>query len=106
MNRRTLLKLAAASPLMAAAVDREARAQAQMARATRGMPSPKIKDIKALYTAPAKVPLAVVKVATDQDGLYGWGCASFTLRAQMVAAAVDKYLRPLLVGQPADRIED
>ena len=106
MNRRNLLKLAAAGPLVGSAMQRDARAQAQVACATRGMVSPKIKDIKAIYTAPAKVPLAVVKVITDQDGLYGWGCASFTLRAQLVAMAVEKYLKPLLVGKPADRIDD
>ena len=105
MNRRKLLHLAAAGQLTAYA-QRETRAQAQVARATRGMPSPKIRDVKGVYTAPAKVPLAVVKVITDQDGLYGWGCASFTLRAQLVAMAVEKYLKPLLVGKPADRIED
>lgn len=100
MNRRTLLKLAAGAPAFSP------WAQAQVARATRGMPSPKIRDIKAISTAPGKVPLAIVKVVTDQDGLYGWGCASFTLRSQVVVAAVEKYLKPLLVGKPADRIDE
>jgi mannonate dehydratase len=106
MNRRKLMKLAVAGPLLASVAKREGRAQAQVAQATRGMRTPKIQDIKAVYTAPGKVPLAVVKVTTDQDGLYGWGCASFTLRAQLVAMAVEKYLKPLLIGKPADRIED
>src|SRR2546430_11462485 len=55
---------------------------------TRGMPSPKITDVRAILTALSNVPLCVVKVVTDQDGLYGYGCASFTLRAGAVALAV------------------
>ena len=43
---------------------------------------------------------------TDQDGLYGYGCATFTQRADLVNAAVEKYLKPFLIGKPADRIDD
>src|SRR5579862_2095083 len=72
----------------------------------RGMPSPKIKDISVIATAPAGLRLSVVKVTTDQDGLYGYGCATFTQRAELVNAGVEKYLRPFLLGKPADRIDD
>jgi mannonate dehydratase len=48
----------------------------------------------------------VVKVVTDQDGLYGYGCATFTQRADLVKPAVEKYLKPFLVGKTTDRIED
>ena len=65
----------------------------------RGMPSPKIKDISVIATAPAGLRLSVVKITTDQDGLYGYGCATFTQRAELVNAAVEKYLRPFLAGQ-------
>lgn len=71
-----------------------------------GMPSPRIKDIDVIATAPAGLRLTVVRVRTDQDGLYGYGCATFTQRADLVVAAVERYLKPLLVGRPADRIED
>ena len=50
--------------------------------------------------------LVVVKILTDQDGLYGYGCGTFTQRADLVVAAVDNYLKPFLVGKPADRIDD
>ena len=50
--------------------------------------------------------LVVVKITTDQDGLYGYGCATFTQRADLVVPAVEKYLKPFLVGKPADRIDD
>ena len=50
----------------------------------RGLPSPKITDVRAIATAPAGLRLVVVKVTTDQDGLYGYGCATFTQRADLV----------------------
>src|SRR5271168_5125126 len=105
MNRRTLLKsigsagvLGVASPLL--------RSQEQVARATRGTATPRIKDISVIECEPAGTRLTVVKITTDQDGLYGYGCATFTQRAELVNAAVEKYLRPFLMGKPADRIED
>ena len=76
------------------------------APALRGMPSPKIKDISVICTQPAGVRLIVVKVQTDQDGLYGYGCATFTQRAELVPPAVERYLKPLLVGRPTDAIDD
>ena len=48
----------------------------------------------------------MVKILTDQDGLYGYGCGTFTQRAEVVNVAVEKYLRPFLIGKPADRIDD
>src|SRR6516225_7585880 len=69
-------------------------------------PAPKIKDVRVISTAPAGLRLTVVKIVTDQDGLYGYGCGTFTQRADLVNAAVEKYLRPFLVGKPADRIDD
>ena len=70
------------------------------------MASPKIKDISVIECAPQGVRLTVVKVTTDQPGLYGYGCATFTQRADLIKPAVEQYLRPLLIGKPADRIED
>src|SRR5947199_8077689 len=72
----------------------------------RGMPIPKIKNVSVICTAPATVRLAVVRIDTDQDGLYGYGCATFTQRADLVVEAVNRYLKPLLIGRPADAIED
>ncbi len=77
-----------------------------MERATRGMPAPRIKDISVIECEPAGVRLTVVKITTDQDGLYGYGCATFTQRADLVKPAVEKYLKPLLMGKTTDRIED
>jgi mannonate dehydratase len=106
MQRRELLKLAAAAGGVGAAEQRAAKAQARTERASRGMPSPKIKDIQVIAVQPGGSRLSVVKVVTDQDGLYGYGCATFSMRAEVVNVAVDRYLKPLLVGKPANRIED
>ena len=107
MRRRDMLGAAAGGAAAAALLaTREAAAQEKVARAARGMPSPKIKDISVIECAPQGVRLTVVKVITDQPGLYGYGCATFTQRADLIKPAVEKYLRPLLIGKPADRIED
>jgi mannonate dehydratase len=104
MRRRNLLTLAAAG--LAGTAVRQTAAQTQADRATRGMPSPKIREVQVIATAPAGLRLTVVKIVTDQDGLYGYGCGTYTQRAELVNAAVEKYLRPFLVGKPADRIDD
>lgn len=48
----------------------------------------------------------IVKVLTDQPGLYGIGSASDHYRAGTVIAAIEQWLAPLLIGREADRIED
>jgi len=107
MRRRQFVGAALASGAAAALVTtKEATAQEASARAARGMPSPKIRDVSVIECAPQGVRLSVVKITTDQAGLYGYGCATFTQRADLVKPAVEKYLKPLLVGKPADRIED
>ena len=106
MDRRKLLQLAAGSGLAGVISPSELAAQERVARATRGMPSPKIRDVRVINTAPAGLRLAVVKIITDQDGLYGFGCATFTQRADLVGPAVERYLKPFLAGKPADRIDD
>jgi mannonate dehydratase len=108
MRRRDMLGAAAGGAAAAATLvsAREASAQEMVARAARGMPSPKITDVSVIECAPQGVRLTVVKVTTDQAGLYGYGCATFTQRADLIKPAVEKYLRPLLIGKPADRIED
>ncbi len=66
----------------------------------------KITDIKTILTAPAGIRLVVVKVMTDQPGLYGLGCATYTQRPRTVASAVDEYLKPFLIGKNPLEIED
>src|SRR5215471_11334644 len=66
----------------------------------------KITKVRAICTAPEKTPLVIVKVETDQPGLYGVGCATYTQRFLTVAHAVDTYFDPLLRGKDPARIED
>jgi len=106
MRRRSLLQAIGTAGLLGLASPREQKAQEQAARATRGMPAPRIKDISVIECQPAGVRLTVVKITTDQDGLYGYGCATFTQRADLVKPAVERYLKPLLLGKTVDRIED
>src|SRR6476659_7423615 len=106
MNRRNLLKLAGGASLTSFMTQRHLVAQEKTQRAVRGMASPKIKDVQVIATAPAGLRLTVVKIVTDQDGLYGYGCGTYTQRADLVNLAVEKYLKPFLIGKPVDRIED
>src|SRR3569833_1239920 len=107
MRRRQFFGAAMASGAAAALLaTKEAQAQDASARAARGVPSPKIKDVSVIECAPQGVRLTVVKVTTDQAGLYGYGCATFTQRADLVRPAVERYLKPFLVGKTTDRIED
>jgi mannonate dehydratase len=106
LPRRNLLQSIGAAGLLGLVSPREEQAQEVAARATRGMGAPRIKDIGVIESQPAGVRLTVVKITTDQDGLYGYGCATFTQRADLVKPAVEKYLKPFLLGKTTDRIED
>jgi len=108
MRRRDMLGAAGAAAAAAATLlaSRDAQAQDQMSRTTRGMAMPKIADISVIECAPKGSRLTVVKITTDQAGLYGYGCATFTQRADLVKPAVELYLKPLLLGRTVDRIED
>src|SRR5258708_37517290 len=74
--------------------------------AAQGTPPLRITDVKTFLTAPANIRLVVVKVLTNEPGLYGLGCATFTQRARAVELAVDKCLKPFLIGKDATRIDD
>jgi mannonate dehydratase len=66
----------------------------------------KITDVQTFLTAPARIRLVVVKVLTSEPGLYGLGCATFTQRARVVETAVNRYLKPFVVGKDPAQIED
>lgn len=65
-----------------------------------------ITKVRSILTAPDGIALVIVKIETDQPGLTGLGCATFTQRPTLVARAVDDYLAPLLEGRDAANIED
>jgi mannonate dehydratase len=66
----------------------------------------RITGVRAIVTAPERVPLVVVRVDTSEPGLYGLGCATFTQRYAAVAAAVTEHVAPLVVGRSPADIED
>ena len=113
MQRRDVLRRLSAGTAAAAGAGlftrlaREAQQAPPPAPATppapRGLPVIRIKDVKTILTAPNRIRLVVVKVMTDQPGLYGWGCATFTQRALVVQTAIDQYLKPFLIGRPRRR---
>jgi mannonate dehydratase len=65
-----------------------------------------IRDITVIATQPARARLIVVKVLTSEPGLYGLGCATFTQRWRAVVAAIEKHLKPFLIGRDVSRIEE
>lgn len=111
MNRRQWLKRSsgATGALGLAALFANMPARAGQAAAPadgKKLPALKITDVKTILTAPAGIRLVVVKLLTNEPGLYGLGCATFTQRARVVEAAIDKCLKPFLIGKDPLQVED
>ncbi|MEP7266463.1 MAG: enolase C-terminal domain-like protein [Saprospiraceae bacterium] len=105
MKRRSLLKNIAGLSAVSAVPFASLSAEKSLAKIAAEGPV-KITDIKTILTAPDGIRLVVVKVMTSEPGLYGIGCATFTQRALVVATALEKYLKPFLIGRNVDEIED
>jgi mannonate dehydratase len=67
--------------------------------------SMKITNVKVIVTCPGRN-YVLVKIETDDPGLYGVGDATLNGRELAVATALTEHLAPLLVGRDPDRIED
>ena len=65
----------------------------------------KIKEVRCIRTRPNGT-WVIVKIITNQPGLYGIGSASEHNHAATVATALEESLGPLLIGREASRIED
>ena len=65
-----------------------------------------IKDVQTILTQPGGSRLVIVKIVTSEPGLYGLGCATFTQRVFAVEAAIERHLKPFLLGRDVDRIEE
>jgi mannonate dehydratase len=66
----------------------------------------KITDVRTICADPEDIRLVVVRVETDEPGLYSLGCATFTQRPLAVVTAVEQYLKPFLLAKDPDTIED
>jgi mannonate dehydratase len=66
----------------------------------------RITAVRTFLTAPQGSPYLVVRVETEQPGLYGLGCASDPQRTLAVRSVVDDYLAPMLLGRDPADIED
>lgn len=109
MNRRNMMKATAlgASAGFLGALAEKTEAMTEVYRTgTKGLPALTITDVKTILTIPQDQNLVVVKVMTSEPGLYGLGCASYRRRPHLVANAVERYLKPFVVGKDADMIED
>ncbi len=69
-------------------------------------PTVTISDVRTILTQPGDSRLLIVKVVTSEPGLYGLGCATFTQRVFAVEAAIERHLKPFLIGRDVDRIEE
>ena len=65
----------------------------------------KIKEVRCIRTRQNGT-WVIVKIITDQPGLYGIGSASEHNHAATVVTALEESLGPLLIGREASRIED
>ncbi|WP_240978342.1 enolase C-terminal domain-like protein [Planctomonas sp. JC2975] len=63
----------------------------------------RITSVRAIVTAPEGTALVVVRIDTNEPGLYGLGCATFTQRWMAVRSFIDDHVARLLIGRyPGD----
>src|ERR1700712_1431352 len=65
----------------------------------------KIQEIRCIRTR-ANATWVIVKVTTDQPGLYGIGSASDHYHAATVVTAIEQVIAPQLIGRDVANIED
>lgn len=65
----------------------------------------KITEVRTIVTCPGRN-YVVIKIMTDEPGLYGVGDATLNGRELAVATMLKEHVTPLLIGRDPDRIED
>src|ERR1051326_7146327 len=65
----------------------------------------RITNVHVVVTCPGRN-YVVVKILTDESGLYGVGDATLNGRELAVASALRDHIAPLLIGRDPDQIED
>ncbi|MCU1665692.1 MAG: mandelate racemase [Pseudonocardia sp.] len=66
----------------------------------------RVTAVRTFLCAPQGCPYVIVRVETNEPGLYGLGCASDPQRTRAISSVVDDYLGPMLVGRDPADIED
>jgi len=104
-GRRNFLKMTGAaalgSPLVAGGTETSGGASAR----PRGLSPLKITDVRVIVTCPGRN-YVVVKILTNEPGLYGVGDATLNGRERAVAAALKEHIAPLLIGRDPEQVED
>lgn len=106
MERRTMLHALGLGALSAPFTAKPLQARQPQAAFTTTLDPVKITKVKAIATCPHNIELIVVKVETNQPGLYGVGCATFRQRAHAVVSAINDYLDDFCRGRDVHNIED
>ena len=105
-SRRSVLASLTMGGIGLAALHSNAWPQSPKESPTARRSSIKIRKVRAITTAPDGIRLVVVKVETDEPGLYGLGCATFNQRPMPVVESINLYLDPFARGKSVDDIED
>jgi mannonate dehydratase len=106
VNRRKALQVTGGAAIAASLAGAPGPLHAAQAAARKGLPPLKITDLKVILTQPAGDQLVIVKLMTDEPGLYGLGCATHRERPLAVASLLETYAKPFVVGRRVDEIED
>jgi mannonate dehydratase len=72
-------------------------------------PNLKITGVETLVTNPGRAVLGnfvLVKIATSEPGLYGWGDATCSGSELGIVALIEEHLKPALIGRNPMRLED
>ena len=101
MQRREFLKGLQTAPVMSTAAAQD------YTNRVKGLPPLTIKDVKVITTSGGRnYRWVFLKIITSEAGLYGIGSANDNYQTLAVAAALEKHLKPWLIGKDPDRIED
>jgi len=105
-RRRSFLKLAGAvalgNPLLTGG---RSLGSSPPSLPSHGLPPLKITEVRVIVTCPDRN-YVLVKVLTDEPGLYGVGDATLNGRELAVAEILEKHVAPLLIGRDPEPIED
>src|SRR5436305_13212439 len=73
----------------------------------KGLAALTIKDVKVITANGGRgYRWVFLKIITSEPGLYGIGSANDNYQTQSVVSALEKHMKPWLIGKDPDRIED